>query len=44
LGSDHSYRKDKILLARGLVRQAQAGKEELELLQRNDKKLREKYN
>jgi hypothetical protein len=41
LPSDSTRRKDSLILASGNIAAAQAAKEELENLQRNDRKLRE---
>jgi hypothetical protein len=44
LMSSSLYREDRILLEQGHIDLAQEAKERLEILQRNDKKLREKVN
>jgi hypothetical protein len=44
LPSSSLYRRDRILLEKGDIPQAQAAKEILENIQRGDRKIREKYN
>jgi hypothetical protein len=44
LPSSSLYREDRILLEKGDIEQAQVLKEKLEVIQRGDRKLREKFS
>jgi hypothetical protein len=44
LPSSSVYREDRKLLEEGLLDEAQIAKEKIENIQRNDRKLREKYH
>jgi len=43
LPSSSILREDRLLLSENLIKEAQAAKEKLEILQRNDRKLRKEY-